>query len=79
MTQFLYSEFEDDSGSDLDSFLPSHKRSPLVRRRGSLDSSSRGRVESASSTLTDLTENSSPRLANSHNASMYCLCLSPYF
>ena len=68
---FLCSELDEDSGSDLDSFLANHKRSPLVQRRGSLDSSSRGRMDSASSTLTDLTESSSPRFANSHEASMY--------
>lgn len=72
VTHFYCSEFDEDSGSDLDSYLPSHsKRSPLVRRRGSLDSSPRSRIESGSSTLTDLMETSSPRLANSHEASMY--------
>ena len=71
---FCYSDLDEDSDSDFDTLLTNRKRSPLVRRRGSLDSSPRTRMESASSTLTDLTESSSsPRLAISNGASMYAL------
>ena len=71
---FCYSDLDEDSDSDFDTLLTNRKRSPLVRRRGSLDSSPRARMESASSTLTDLTESSSsPRLAISNGASMYAL------
>ena len=71
---FCYSDLDEDSDSDFDTLLTNRKRSPLVRRRGSLDSSPRARMESASSTFTDLTESSSsPRLAISNGASMYAL------
>ncbi|KAL4224255.1 TRAFAC class myosin-kinesin ATPase superfamily [Mactra antiquata] len=53
---------DDDSGSDNESFLTNHKRSPLVRRQRSYDSESRSRLTSSSSYLTD--PPSSPRLSN---------------
>ncbi|XP_060597751.1 unconventional myosin-XVIIIa-like [Ruditapes philippinarum] len=62
---FSDSDVEDeDSGSDIDTFLAKHKRSPLGARRRSLESDTRSsRLNSASSGLTDTP--SSPRLTNS--------------